>query len=218
MHPLIPRLLYNPLQVDAYEEVPAAARLPPPLMAAVYGRLKQLGGGRLACKEAEVTEGLRVLASQVDAYIALPEERKLPAPVLATVFAAAEQHQLAAARLPSPQGQGQGQGRGQGRGQERGQGQGQGKRRVSFVGEEGIVSEGGVRPRRASILGPPKTEAEKEEDALSVEDIVAAELAKLQVGPHMYEICSHQLINRAFQEGAHVHTCKCVHEMHMCNM
>ena len=52
-------------QVDAYEEVPAAARLPPPLMAAVYGRLKQLGGGRLACKEAEVTEGLRVLASQV---------------------------------------------------------------------------------------------------------------------------------------------------------
>ena len=180
-------------------------------MAAVYGRLKQLGGGRLACKEAEVTEGLRVLASQVDAYIALPEERKLPAPVLATVFAAAEQHQLAAARLPSPQGQGQGQGRGQ----ERGQGQGQGKRRVSFVGEEGIVSEGGVRPRRASILGPPKTEAEKEEDALSVEDIVAAELAKLQVGPHMYEICSHQLINRAFQEGAHVHTCKCVHEMHM---
>ena len=161
-------------------------------MAAVYGRLKQLGGGRLACKEAEVTEGLRVLASQVDAYIALPEERKLPAPVLATVFAAAEQHQLAAARLPSPQGQGQGQGRGQGRGQERGQGQGQGKRRVSFVGEEGIVSEGGVRPRRASILGPPKTEAEKEEDALSVEDIVAAELAKLQVGPHMYEICSHQ--------------------------
>ena len=122
----------------------------------------------------------------MDAYIAVPAERKLPAPVLATVFAAVVQHQLAAARLPSPQGKGQRQGQGQGQGKGKGQGQGQG--RVSSEDEEGIVSEGGVRLRRASILGPPRTEAEKDEEALSVEDIVAAELAKLQVSPHICDV------------------------------
>ena len=134
----------------------------------------------------------------MDAYIAVPAERKLPAPVLATVFAAVVQHQLAAARLPSPQGKGQrqgqgqgqgkGKGQGQGHGQGHGQGQGKGQGRVSSEDEEGIVSEGGVRLRRASILGPPRTEAEKDEEALSVEDIVAAELAKLQVSPHICDV------------------------------
>ena len=177
-HPLtlLPSPSYTPLQVDAYEEVPAAARLPAPLLAAVYGQVKQLGGGRLACKQAEVTQALGVLASQVDAYVALPAERKLPAPVLATIFAAAEERRAKPQQLPRPQGQPQGQ------------------RRVSFMEAEGIVSEGGVRPRRASVLGSPRTEAEREDGAISVEEIVAAELGKLQrkLGAEAKVPCPHR--------------------------